>query len=267
MNELGTGGIRKMLSHVGDEVNYTLPIGDGSLPMNPLIGQTVRLEYLGEIRCVSCGRKTKKSFSQGHCFPCMRKLASCDGCIVRPETCHYAAGTCREPEWGETHCLIPHTVYLSNTGGTKVGITRGGNEMIRWVDQGASQALPIFTVPERLISGQVETQLKAHISDKTNWRKMLSGEPEMVDLHQLRDALLENVSALGYTPRSDAETVTIRYPVQQYPEKVKSLDIEKLGTIEGKLWGIKGQYLIFDVGVINVRKYTGYTWRVQSTTS
>ena len=267
MNELGTGGIRKMLSHVGDEVNYTLPIGDGSLPMNPLIGQTVRLEYLGEIRCVSCGRKTKKSFSQGHCFPCMRKLASCDGCIVRPETCHYAAGTCREPEWGETHCLIPHTVYLSNTGGTKVGITRGGNEMIRWVDQGASQALPIFTVPERLISGQVETQLKAHISDKTNWRKMLSGEPEMVDLHQLRDALLENVSALGYTPRSDAETVTIRYPVQQYPEKVKSLDIEKLGTIEGKLWGIKGQYLIFDVGVINVRKYTGYTWRVLSTTN
>ena len=89
----------------------------------------------------------------------------------------------------------------------------------------------------------------------------------MVDLHQLRDALLENVSALGYTPRSDAETVTIRYPVQQYPEKVKSLDIEKLGTIEGKLWGIKGQYLIFDVGVINVRKYTGYTWRVQSTTN
>ena len=61
--------------------------------------------------------------------------------------------------------------------------------------------------------------------------------------------------------------MTIRYPVQQYPEKVKSLDIEKLGTIEGKLWGIKGQYLIFDVGVINVRKYTGYTWRVQSTTS
>ena len=267
MTELGTGGIRKMISQVLDEVDYTLPIGDESLPMNPLIGRTVQLEYLGEIRCVSCGRKTKKSFAQGHCFPCMRKLASCDGCIVRPETCHYAAGTCREPEWGETHCLIPHTVYLSNTGGTKVGITRGGNEMIRWVDQGASQALPIFTVPERLISGQVETQLKAHISDKTNWRKMLSGEPEMVDLHQVRDALLENVSALGYTPRAEAETVTIQYPVQQYPEKVKSLDIEKLGTIEGTLWGIKGQYLIFDVGVINVRKYTGYTWRVRSATS
>ena len=264
MNELGTGGIRKMKSRVLDRVDYTLPIGDGTIPMNGLIGHTLRLDYLGEIRCINCGRKTKKSFSQGHCFPCMRKLASCDGCIVRPETCHYAEGTCREPAWGETHCLIPHTVYLSNTGGTKVGITRGGNEMIRWVDQGASQALPIFTVPERLASGQVETQLKAHISDKTNWRKMLSGEPEAVDLHGVRDSLLEAVPELGFTPRSDADTVTIKYPVQHYPEKVKSLDIEKLGTIEGTLWGIKGQYLIFDVGVINVRKFTGYRWRVSS---
>ena len=84
MTELGTGGIRKMISQVLDEVDYTLPIGESTVPMNSLIGQTVQLEYLGEIRCVSCGRKTKKSFSQGHCFPCMRKLASCDGCIVRP---------------------------------------------------------------------------------------------------------------------------------------------------------------------------------------
>ncbi len=194
----------------------------------------------------------------------MRKLASCDGCIVRPETCHYAQGTCREPEWGEAHCLRPHTVYLSNTGGTKVGITRGGNEMIRWVDQGATQALPIFTVPERLVSGQVETQLKAHISDKTNWRKMLSGVPDPVNLHAVRDELLSKAPDLGMAPVDSAEPTTIHYPVEQYPEKVKSLDIEKLGTIEGTLWGIKGQYLIFDVGVINVRKYTGYRWRVSS---
>ena len=264
MTELGTGEIRKMRGNVDDVVDYALPIGDQHIPMNALIGRTVELSFLNEIRCVNCGRKTKKSFAQGHCFPCMRKLASCDGCIVRPETCHYAKGTCREPEWGETHCLIPHTVYLSNTGGTKVGITRGGNELIRWVDQGATQALPIFTVPERLVSGQVETQLKAHISDRTNWRKMLSGEPDPVDMQALRDDLLSKASDVGLDPQGSAETTTIRYPVQRYPDKVKSLDIEKLGTIEGTLWGIKGQYLIFDVGVINVRKYTGYRWRVSS---
>jgi hypothetical protein len=28
--------------------------------------------------------------------------------------------------------------------------------------------------------------------------------------------------------------------------------------VEGELQGIKGQYLILDTGVINIRKYTGY---------
>ena len=264
MTEITQGGIRKMVTQIDDTVTYRLPIGDDLIHMNPLIGGTIKLQYLGEIRCVACGRKTRKSFSQGHCFPCMRKLASCDGCIVRPETCHYAEGTCREPEWGQTHCLIPHTVYLSNTGGVKVGITRGGNESVRWVDQGASQAMAIRTVSERLHSGLVETALKPHISDRTNWRKMLSGEPEVADLASVRDSLFAEVPDLGGSSVQDAQTVTIRYPVLSYPEKVKSLDIEKLETIEGTLMGIKGQYLILDIGVINVRKYTGYRWSVSS---
>ena len=264
MTELGSGSIRKMRSELSDVVRYTLPIGDSSVSMNDIIGQQIELTFLNEIRCISCGRRTKKSFSQGHCFPCMKSLASCDGCIVRPETCHYAAGTCREPEWGETHCLIPHTVYLSNTGGTKVGITRGGNEHVRWVDQGATQALPIFTVPERLASGLVEVKLKDHISDKTNWRKMLSGVPDACDLHALRDDLLHRAGDLGGPSPVDADITTIDYPVMRYPDKIKSLDIEKLGSIEGTLEGIKGQYLMLDVGVINVRKYTGYIWRISA---
>jgi hypothetical protein len=264
MTELGRGSIRKMVSTVGSDIQYELPLGDSRLPMNALIGNTLRLEYLGEIRCVNCGRKTRKSFAQGHCFPCMRKLASCDGCIVRPETCHYAAGTCREPQWGETHCLIPHTVYLSNTGGVKVGITRGGNELVRWVDQGATQALAIRTVPERLISGLVETRLKQHVSDKTNWRVMLSGVPAEQPLQTVRDTLFETESGLAGDALPDAEIVRLNYPVLAYPEKVKSMNIDKLGTIEGTLQGIKGQYLIFDIGVINVRKYTGYHWAVFS---
>jgi len=264
MNEMGQGSIRKMVSRIDETVQYELPLGEETLPMNTLVGKDVRLQYLGEIRCVNCGRKTRKSFAQGHCFPCMRKLASCDGCIVRPETCHYSAGTCRDPQWGETHCLIPHTVYLSNTGGVKVGITRGGNELVRWVDQGATQALPIRTVPERLISGLVETRLKQHVSDKTNWRVMLSGVPEDQPLHTIRDTLFEAESDLAGEAVSDAEVVQLNYPVLAYPGKVKSMDIEKLGTIEGTLQGIKGQYLIFDIGVINVRKYTGYHWAVFS---
>ena len=262
MTEHAQGTIRKMVTTINDTVDYQLPIGDTSIPMNPLIGQSISLRFLGQIFCVNCGRKTNKSFAQGHCFPCMRKLASCDGCIVRPETCHYAAGTCREPEWGLAHCLIPHTVYLANTGGVKVGITRGGNENTRWVDQGATQALPIRRVDERLLSGMVETRLKAHIADRTNWRLMLSGEPESADLRAIRDGLFDTEGGLDGEALLNAEIKTIRYPVLAYPEKVKSLAIEKLETIDGTLLGIKGQYLILDIGVINIRKYTGYSWSI-----
>ena len=57
----------------------------------------------------------------------------------------------------------------------------------------------------------------------------------------------------------DNNIIEINYPVNEYPEKVKSLSFDKLDEITGRLWGIKGQYLIFDDGsVLNVRKHTGY---------
>jgi hypothetical protein len=47
--------------------------------------------------------------------------------------------------------------------------------------------------------------------------------------------------------------------VIEFPEKVKSVGFDKVPTIQGKLMGIKGQYLIFDGGlVLNIRKHTGY---------
>jgi hypothetical protein len=67
-------------------------------------------------------------------------------CILKPEQCHYEAGTCREPEWGLAQCFKPHYVYLANSSGIKVGITRESQIPIRWIDQGAVQALPIMKV-------------------------------------------------------------------------------------------------------------------------
>jgi len=264
MNILGQGPVRKMVSTLDSPVAYRLPIGLTEVPMNPLIGQHVSLRRSGGIRCRACGRETAKSFNQGHCYPCFQKLARCDGCIVRPETCHYAAGTCREPAWGRSHCLIPHTVYLSNTGGIKVGITRKGNEPIRWVDQGATQALAIRTVPDRLSSGQAEVGFKSFVADKTNWRVMLSGVPAIQDLAAARDGIVAaHHSATGRdlpgTPPTDAVLTEITYPVMAYPEKIRSVDLDKTGAIEGTLIGIKGQYLLFDTGVVNIRKYGGYT--------
>ena len=263
------GNIKKMNVDNSNPVQYHLSVGEDSLDMNSVIGKVINLNYEGEIHCVACGRKTKKSFGQGHCYPCFRDLASCDMCIMKPETCHYDLGTCRQPEWGESHCLQPHYVYLANSSGVKVGITRGTQIPTRWIDQGASHALPIFMVQTRKQSGLLEVELKKHVSDRTDWRKMLKGKPEPLDLIAIRDELLDKCSEsitqlqaehgeAAIKALLNEKVVDIQYPVTQYPEKVKSLNFDKQAEIEGKLLGIKGQYLILDIGVLNIRKFTGY---------
>ncbi|QTH62635.1 DUF2797 domain-containing protein [Psychrosphaera ytuae] len=270
------GTLKKMRSNVGADSNiqYSLPVGDELLPLNDLIGKRLTLTHTGNIHCQNCGKKTKKSFSQGFCFPCMKKLAACDMCIMKPETCHHAEGTCREPEWGEANCMIPHYVYLSNTSGLKVGITRHTQIPTRWVDQGATQALPIFKVNTRLTSGLVETALAEFIADKTNWRALLKGENEPMDLKEKAKELIPQISErleevkLKFGEDAvellDEAIVDLSYPVTEYPTKIKSHNFDKEPVVSGVLEGIKGQYLIFDTGVINVRKFTSYEVAVET---
>jgi hypothetical protein len=264
-----------MVGTLAQSVEYALPVGDERLALQPLLGKTLRIAHSGAINCCSCGRKTNKSYSQGHCYPCSQRLARCDLCIMKPETCHYDRGTCREPQWGEAHCFQPHYVYLANTSGVKVGITRQTRIPTRWIDQGATEALPIFKVETRLQSGIIEMMCKAHVADKTDWRKMLRGEGESVDLYAKRDELLRlcEEELKGFASRfgeqamqvlTGAEVTKLNYPVEQYPEKIVSLNLDKTPEIEGTLLGIKGQYLILDCGVLNVRKYTGYQVTVEA---
>jgi len=56
----------------------------------------------------------------------------------------------------------------------------------------------------------------------------------------------------------DAESFEFNFPVLEYPTKIVSHNLDKNPHVEGQLLGIKGQYLILDTGVINIRKYTGY---------
>ena len=266
---LAAGPVEKMRTALADPVQYALRLGEHEIPMNQYLGQRLELHYSGAINCMHCGRKTAKSFNQGYCYPCFKRLAQCDSCIMSPEKCHYAAGTCREPEWGEQHCMIDHFVYLSNTSGLKVGITRGSQVPTRWMDQGATQAQAIFRVDTRLHSGLVETVFKQHIADKTNWQAMLKGEAEAVDLEGARvrllaecageiDALQQRFGLQAITVLEGQPQTLIRYPVLEYPKKVSSFNLDKVPSAGGILLGIKGQYLIFDAGVINMRKYGGY---------
>ncbi|NER60349.1 DUF2797 domain-containing protein [Pseudomonas sp. MAFF212428] len=250
-------------------VQYAFRLGDIDVPVNPMLGKTVRLEYLGAIHCTHCGRKTKTSFSQGYCYPCMTRLAQCDTCIMSPERCHYEHGTCRDPAWGEQFCMTDHVVYLANSSGIKVGITRATQLPTRWLDQGASQALPIVRVATRQQSGLVEDLFRSQVADRTNWRALLKGNAEAVDLVAVREQLFdscaegfrglqERFGLQAIQPLTDVEPVEIRYPVQAYPSKIVSFNLDKNPVAEGTLLGIKGQYLIFDTGVINIRKYTAY---------
>jgi len=260
------GTLSKLKSSLVTPIQYQLPIGDQLIDLNPLIGQKLTLTHTGNIYCSNCDKKTKKSYSQGHCFVCMRKLASCDMCMMKPETCHHDQGTCREPQWGIENCMIPHTVYLANTSGLKVGITR--QVPTRWVDQGATQALPIFTVKTRQQSGLVEIALAEFISDKTNWRNMLKGNNEYIDLKdkaaelipQIQNKLDELAELYGATAieKLDEDVVELEFPVSEFPTKISSFNFDKNPEVSGILKGIKGQYLIFDNGVINIRKFGSY---------
>ncbi|UCP00147.1 DUF2797 domain-containing protein [Metapseudomonas lalkuanensis] len=269
MLELGRGALSKMSVRLETPVQYGFRLGEADIAANPLIGKHLRLEFLGAIHCIHCGRKTKKSFSQGYCYPCFTKLAQCDSCIVSPEKCHYDEGTCREPEWGERFCMTDHVVYLANSSGVKVGITRASQVPTRWIDQGASQALPIMRVATRQQSGLVEDLLRSQVADRTNWRAMLKGEAPPLDLQGIRDELFDHcadgIRALqdrfglqAIQPVSDVQPIEISYPVDAYPTKVVSFDLDKTPVVEGTLRGIKGQYLILDTGVINLRKFTAY---------
>jgi len=186
---------------------------------------------------------------------------------MKPETCHYEQGTCRDAAWGDEHCMQPHTVYLANSSGIKVGISR--QIPTRWIDQGASEALAIMRVSHRHLSGLVEVIFKEHVSDRTDWRKMLKGSPEKVDLAARRDeifsasadefaALKDQYGDDAMINLDDSKVTSIDYPVEEYPGKVSSLNFDKNPHITGTLKGFKGQYLILDCGVLNIRKFSGY---------
>ena len=268
-SKMTTGVIRKMVVEATEPVSYWLPMGEERLDVQPLLGSQISLEFTGQIYCIECGRKTTKSFNQGYCFPCLRSLAACDMCIVKPELCHYDQGTCREPAWGESHCMRPHVVYLANSSGLKVGITRASQVPTRWIDQGAVQALPLYEVDSRLQSGWLEVALKRYISDRTDWRAMLKGDPSQLDLLVERDRLLGEASAdlaqcqlkIGSASMrlvDGAEEARFKYPVLVYPEKIKAHNFDKKARVEGCLQGVKGQYMILDTGVLNIRKFAGY---------
>ena len=258
------GVLRKMKVEYGSgepEVSYTLSLGDENISINRLLGTRIRMTWTKRILCLNCGKPTKKSFGQGYCYPCFIKIPETEACVLRPELCRAHLGEARDMQWAEEHCLNDHYVYLAVSGGLKVGVTRRSQIPTRWIDQGASRAIRIAMLPNRFLAGSLEVALKSCFSDKTDWRKMLRGiDPDELDLARQRTLAQEYFpeNLAEYFLPSD-EVFEIKYPVLEYPTTLASINLEKVGEVEGVLTGIRGQYIMLDrQQVMNVRTFSGY---------
>lgn len=267
------GHLRKMATTVAaGQAQYQLQLDDETIDCRTLLGSHVSLHWEGTISCVQCARPTKKSFQQGHCFVCMRKINECNNCIIHPERCLVEEGCCPEGDWAHQQCAAEHVVYLANTSGLKVGITRKHNVPSRWVDQGAMQAIPIFTTQNRYQAGLVEVALKQCVADKTQWRTMLKQDSVPVSMADEAERIIAE-AAVKLEPvlsrysddiqRVSVPALDIAFPVSEYLAKISSYSLDKTARVAGTLQGIKAQYWIFADGVINIRKFAGYTVTLQ----
>ena len=252
------GVLTKMETEFAQPIQYYLILENDFLNMNQLLGKTMTLQFV-KYQCLKCGLD-KPIYRQGFCKEDFFDIPQAGDWIMRPElsTAHLGKED-RDLEYEKKVQLQPHIVYLANSSNVKVGVTRKSQIPTRWIDQGAHEAIEIVEVPNRYLAGITEVALKDHVADKTNWRKMLKNDIQDENLVEWRERLKSFIpeEAQDYYIASNTET-NIDFPVWHYPEKPKSLNIEKEQMYTGKLAGIKGQYLIFeDDTVFNIRGNEG----------
>ena len=195
------------------------------------------------------------------------------------EDCHYKAGK----DMLAIYCNNHHDTTIFNGKGLMLGGSQDINPLKKYVDGDLSAILldnfPFWVnihripdlktallaeVPNRRFSGDIEVSLKKHVADVTNWRKMLSGKPQEVDLVKMKEELSIHVpEELKQYILPDNTVTEINYPVREYPKKINSTKLDRTPIIKGELKGIKGQYLIFDANrVFNIRSHEGYISKV-----
>ena len=248
-----------MLTEYTNPIKYYLETKTDFINVNQLLDKNIIIEF-ENYKCLNCG-KNKKIFRQGYCYDCFINSAHVGDWIIKPELskAHLDIED-RDLDYEKSVQLQPHIVYLAVSSNLKVGVTRKTQIPTRWIDQGATKALAILETPNRYLAGITETILKNYVSDKTSWQKMLKNEGLEVDLIQEKEKLEQFIpnETKKYFLANNDDIYSFNFPVLQYPTKIKSLNLEKSPIIEGKLKGIKGQYLIFEGGsVFNIRNNEG----------
>jgi len=253
------GVLTKMQTENGSPIQYYLVFENDFLNVNQLLDKKISINFL-HYQCLNCGLQ-KKIYRQGFCYDCFYEIPQAADWIINPELSKAHLGIeDRDLAYEEKVQIQPHVVYLANSSSVKVGVTRKSQIPTRWIDQGAHEAIEIVEVPNRYLAGITEVALKDHVSDKTNWRTMLKNDIQDENLVEWRNKLKQFIpeEATEYYLENNSET-NLQFPVLKYPEKPKSLNLEKTSFYEGILKGIKGQYLIFDDDtVFNIRGNEGY---------
>ena len=245
-------------------VEYALLLDEQRISLSAQVGQSIRLKFLGQRTCGNCHASVNKLEGGGYCKNCFFSLARCDRCFVSPERCHFAQGTCREPQWGESYCMQPHVVYLANSSGPKVGITRADRNFYRWLSQGAVQGMVIAHAKTRRDAGLLEVAIKSKVSDKTNWRRMVSMQPQNLDLLQLARQLQSAIELPEGTQWVSAMIGhDLAYPIQSHAPAQRLIISETNPELLDNLHGIKGQYLLLSQGAFNVAAHVGMTVEVE----
>lgn len=250
-------------------------------------GAHFKIKHLGTFQCVSCKKSIKKLFD-GFCFPCFQKKAAADKCIMTPHLCHYMAGTCREPDWGEQFCYQPHYVYLSYTDKYKVGITRHSQIPTRWIDQGATSAALLAKVTSRNQAGIIENTLKEILHDKSHWLNMLKNGNQRPTQKEFFEKILSTMSWLQNHNSFQNNEIIVETPGHLHLKKeiilfespvlmeinfdtpkdilkYKSVNLDKNPEISGIITGIKGQYIFLGENVFNMRRHEGYVVDIELT--
>ena len=254
-----SGVLKKMLTSVDQKVQYYLDLPHHVLHMNQCVNKHLTLTFK-TYQCLNC-QKSEPIFRQGFCKKCFFESPQAGDWIMRPELskAHLDIED-RDLAYEKKVQLQPHIVYLALSSHLKVGITRKSQVPTRWIDQGAHQAMTLLEIPNRYLAGVGEVALKEHFSDKTNWRKMLQfNEVPEIDWTNERNKAIDALpNELKPYIIHDENLTTLPFPVERYPDKVKSLNLIKEEQYTGVLKGIKGQYLIFeDNTVFNIRSNEG----------
>ena len=217
------GVLKKMITERSDPIKYFLDLGNDFLIFNQIINHKLKIIFDGS-ECLNC-KKQEVIFRQGYCKSCFFKMPSMGDWIIRPELSKAHLGIQdRDLEYEKKIQLQPH-----------------------------------IEVPNRYLAGTAEVALKKYYSDKTNWREMLKNNfPKVEWKTEIDKAISILPSNLKSYKLNDSQLTELKFPVEKYPNKVRSLNIQKENVFSGVLKGIKGQYLIFeDETVFNIRSNEG----------